>query len=253
MVGVVLKRSVPVAQPEPQLVIQRQSFEPEMLSIPGGTFLMGSPASESGREGDENQHQVNVRAFKLSKYETTFEEYDVFARETGRQLPQDQGWGRGRRPVINVSWHDAVAYAEWLSGKTGKRYRLPTEAEWEYAARAKSRSAYPWGDDIGRNKANCDGCGSRWDVKQTAPVGQFGANQWGLHDMHGNVYEWTCSDYEDPYNGAEQECVSGQSNVDRALRGGSWDDAPRDVRSADRFNYWPDDPDNDTGFRLSQD
>ena len=256
VVGVVLKRSVPVLVsqgPAPDPVAQHELYEPVMLDIPGGSFMMGSPASETGRDADESQHRVSIKAFKLSKNEATFEQYDAFARETGRKLPDDEGWGRGKRPVINVSWQDAMAYTEWLSGKTGKRYRLPTEAEWEYAARAGSASAYPWGESIGRNNANCDGCGSRWDDKETAPVGQFSANRWGLHDMHGNVYEWTCSGYRNLYDGAEKRCESRQSNVYRALRGGSWVYMPRHARSTNRLGDRPRSADNDVGFRVAQD
>ena len=142
----------------------------------------------------------NFQSFALSKCEVTFEEYAPFAAATGRRT-NDAGRGRGSRPVINVSWDDAVAYTEWLSEQTGKRYRLPSEAEWEYAAclqrgaprrqaRAGTTTKYSWGKKIGRNLANCNGCGSRWDDEKTAPVGSFPANAWGLHDMHGNVWEW---------------------------------------------------------------
>jgi len=109
----------------------------------------------------------------------------------GGYQPSDNGWGRGNRPVINVSWDDAQNYIQWLSHKTGKAYRLPSEQEWEIAARAGTTSDYYWGNDIGRNHANCDGCGSEWDNKKTAPVGSFKPNAFGLYDMMGNVWEWT--------------------------------------------------------------
>jgi formylglycine-generating enzyme required for sulfatase activity len=120
----------------------------------------------------------------------TFEEYAKFATAVGRKLPEGEGWGTGNRPVINVSWKDAVAYAEWLSEQTGKRYRLPSEAEWEYAAGAGTETKYWWGNEVGINRANCDGCGSQWDNKQTAPVGSFDANPLGLYDTAGKVFEW---------------------------------------------------------------
>jgi formylglycine-generating enzyme required for sulfatase activity len=182
---------------------------PEMIFIKGGCFQMGSPESEDGHGNDERQHRVCIeKDFYIGKYEVTFADYDRFAEATGREKPDDQGWGRGNRPVIDVSWHGAIAYLEWLSEQTGQRYRLPSEAEWEYAARAGTQTAYWWGDEIGSNRANCDGCGSRWDSHQTAPVGSFPANPWGLHDTVGNVWEWTCSGYDESYGGAEGECIS---------------------------------------------
>ena len=195
---------------------------PEVVRIKGGCFRMGSPESEPGRDDDERRHEVCVGGFSIGKHEVTFAEYDRFAEATGRSRPDDRGWGREDRPVINVSWDDATEYARWLSEETGERYRLPTEAEWEYAARAGTETAYPWGDRVGHNKANCDGCGSRWDDKQTAPVGSFEANAWGLHDTVGNVWEWTCSVYDGGYGGAERRCATGSAGR-LVLRGGSWD------------------------------
>ena len=215
---------------------------PEMVRIEGGSFRMGSPVSETGRDGDEHQHEVYVESFSMGKHEVTFAEYGRFAKASGRSRPDDKGWGRGRRPVIHVSWKDATEYAQWLSEETGRRYRLPTEAEWEYAARAGTETAYPWGNSVGNGRANCDGCGSRWDDRQAAPVGSFEANGWGLHDTVGNVREWTCSEYDAGYGGAELRCASG-SDGRRVIRGGSVFNGPRGVRSANRFR-------DDTGSRL---
>ncbi len=223
---------------------------PEIVVIPAGSFMMGSPAGEKGRSDDERQHRVPIKqAFAMGKYEVTFAEYDRFAEATGREKPEDWGWGRGQRPVINVDWHDAVAYAEWLSQETGQHYRLPTEAEWEYAARAGTQTVYWWGDDIGHNKANCWGCGSQWDSKQTAPVGSFKANPWGLYDTVGNVREWTCSVYEGNYSGTEQNCARDAGSI-RVFRGGSWRNSPRFVRAALRLHFAPAGRGNDLGFRL---
>ena len=229
-----------------------RKLTPEMVRIEGGHFRMGSLVSETGRADDEHQHEVYVKSFSMGRHEVTFAEYDRFARATGRSRPDDKDWGRGRRPVINVSWHDAMAYARWLSGETGQRYRLPTEAEWEYAARAGSTTAYPWGNHVGSGHANCDGCGSRWDNRQTAPVGSFDANGWGLHDTVGNVWEWTCSESDSGYGGAERRCTSGSAGR-RVIRGGSWDYSPAGVRSAARLGYDTGYGDNDLGFRLAQD
>ena len=121
-----------------------------------------------------------------------FDEWDACASAggCGGYRPDDRGWGRGRRPVIDVSWRDAQSYVAWLSRETGEAYRLLSESEWEYAARAETATRYWWGDDIGRNRANCNVCGSRWDDESTAPAGSFAANVFGLHDVHGNVFEW---------------------------------------------------------------
>jgi len=219
---------------------------PEMVNIPAGSFMMGSA---NGDNDEKPVHEVKISVFAMSKYEVTFEEYDVFAKAVGRDLPNDQGWGRGKRPVINVTWHDAVAYTEWLSQKTGKAYRLPTEAEWEYAARAGTTIDYWWGNNIGHNNANCDGCGSQWDSQQTAPVGSFKANPFGLYDTAGNVWEWTCSRYTSTYEGNELTCDMASREA-RVLRGGSWNNDPNRVRSAYRSRSFPTDRYFNGGFRV---
>ena len=213
---------------------ERLPFEPEMVVIPGGSFRMGCVSGQNCDEDEHPVHTVRVESFELSKYEVTFEEYDRFTAATGRNPAGDSGWGRGRRPVIRVSWEDAVAYVRWLSGQTGERYRLPSEAEWEYAARAGSVTAYSWGNEIGRNRANCDGCGSQWDNRQTAPVGSFGPNGWGLHDMHGNVWEWAQDCWNDSYRGAPSDGSAWERGEcpRRVLRGGSWYFNPGALRSA---------------------
>ncbi len=239
---------------EAQRQAARAAVELEMVAIRAGRFRMGCV---SGRDcfGDEQPvHEVRVASFELSKYEVTFEEYDRFTEATGRARADDEGWGRGARPVINVSWNDARAYAAWLSAETGETYRLPTEAEWEYAARAGTSTAYSWGNEIGRNRANCDGCGSQWDNAQTAPVGSFGANAWGLHDMHGNVYEWVEDCWHENYAGAPSDGTAWTGGVcgRRVLRGGSWYDSPRFLRSADRSGDSTGDRDYFNGFRVAR-
>ena len=154
-------------------------------------------------------------------------------------------------PVEQVCFHEVQKFIKSLNARIGKRFRLPTEAEWEYAARAGTQTAYYWGEGFGINYANCNGCGSRWDDKQTAPVGSFKPNKFGLHDMLGNVWEWTCSEYKKSYDGSEQKCSVSASKY--SLRGGSWNYEPRWVRAANRnFNY-PDYGYSHIGFRLAQD
>ena len=207
---------------------------PEMVVVPSGSFMMGSPASEPERDGDEGPvHRVKIpAAFAVGKYEVTFEEWDacVTAGGCGTYRPADEGWGRGRRPVFNVNWGSAKSYVEWLSTKTGKVYRLLSESEWEYVARAGTTTAYHTGSSIASSQANFRGS------RMTVPVGAFAANGFGLHDVHGNVWEWTGDCWTDDYTNAP---VDGTVNTTgdcsrRVLRGGSWFDRPRDLRSAGR-------------------
>ena len=233
---------------------------PLMVIIPGGRFLMGSPENEPGRRSDERLHEVEVKPFAIGKYAVTFEEYDRFAAGTQREKPSDQGWGRGRRPAINVTWVDAMAYAEWLSQQTGQNYRLPTEAEWEYACRAGTTTPFYFGTTISTEQANYDGNyvydGGRKGVyrKKTVEVGQFPANAWGLHDLHGNVWEWTGSEYDEGYGGAELRIVSDpNSGSPRVRRGGSWSNVPLGLRSAFRLRGAPGGAGSSLGFRLARD
>jgi formylglycine-generating enzyme required for sulfatase activity len=240
------------------------SAGPTMVRIPAGTFLMGSPDSEPERSTDEQQHSVTIKPFAIGKYEVSFAEYDRFAKKTGRTPPDDSGWGRGDRPVINVSWDDATAYAAWLAEQTGRPYRLPTEAEWEYAARAGTDSPFWTGDCISTDQANYNGnfdyngCGAKTGVyrKQTLPVDSLAANPWGLHQVAGNVWEWTCSVYADPYDGKEMKCISNndaKSGSNRVVRGRAWDGLPSWLRSAFRNGYRPSTRGDNLGFRLAQD
>ncbi|MCX7109663.1 MAG: SUMF1/EgtB/PvdO family nonheme iron enzyme [Proteobacteria bacterium] len=229
------------------------SLGPKMVWMPTGQFRMGDLTGK-GYKGELPVHTVKItQSFAMGQYEVTFDDYDKFAKATQRELPDDISWGRGKRPVINVSWNDAVAYAQSLSTQTGKPYRLPTEAEWEFAARAETETDYWWGNELGKNRANCDGCGSQWDNQQTAPVGSFPANAWGLHDTAGNVWEWAQDCYHDNYNGSPADGTAWQQGdcANRVLRGGSWDDGGRSVRSAYRHGLGPDRRFNDLGFRLA--
>ncbi len=229
------------------------SFCPEMVVVPAGSFMMGSPETEKDRGKDEGpQRKVTItQPFAVSKFEVTFDAWNACIDAGGCQhRPDNSGWGSGNRPVINVSWDDITKqYLPWLSKVTGQTYRLLTEAEWEYAARAGTTTAYSWGDDAGKGNAN----GSQWDIKQTAPVGSFKANAWGLYDMHGNVWEWVQDCYEDSYAGAPTDGSSvSEQNCSRVLRGGSWDYDPRFMRAARRIGIDPGVRDNNIGFRVGR-
>ena len=259
---------------------------PEMVRISGGSFWMGSPESKAGRFDDERRHEVHVESFSIGKHEVTRGQYAAFIRETGHAVGDacwtyDSGeWksrsGRSWRspgygqtdthPVVCVSWDDATAYAEWLSSVTGREYRLPTEVEWEYAARAGTQTSRHWGEDPSRacEYANVADRTAKeeysdWTIHacrdgqvHTAPVGEYRANGWGLHDMLGNVWEWTCSEYDGGYGGAEKRCVSGGDGR-RVIRGGSWYGEPGRVRSAARYGVGTDYRHSLVGFRLAQD
>jgi formylglycine-generating enzyme required for sulfatase activity len=207
----------------------------EWVAIPSGTFMMGSPDSETDRKKHEGpRHQVTLSGFKMSKYEVTFVQYDAFCEATGRRKPYDYGWGRGNRPVINVSWNDATDFAQWMG------CRLPTEAEWEYACRAGTSTPFNTGGCLSTAQANYDGrhpyqyCNEGSRMQSTQPVGSYAPNAWGLFDMHGNVYEW-CSDWFGSYPSSAQTNPSGPASGSyRVLRGGSWDFLGRHCRSAHR-------------------
>jgi formylglycine-generating enzyme required for sulfatase activity len=225
-----------------------------MVEFPVGRFMMGSA---DGDADDRPRHEVLIqRPVAVGKFEVTFAEWEVCAADGGclkNKSPSDEGWGKARRPVINVSWNDAKEYLTWLSRKTGKPYRLLSEAEWEYAARAGTSTKYAFGDSIDKQQARfSDG---KPGVGQTVEVGSFAANAWGLHDMHGNVWEWVEDCYvpsylEAPSDGSART-IPGCSS--RVLRGGSWDYDPRDLRSAVRYKlplaYRVD----EIGFRVARD
>ena len=224
---------------EPGQGFKECAYCPEMVVVPAGAFTMGSPANEKDRQSNENpQHKVTIaKPFAVSKFEVTFDEWDACVILGGCVYQaSDNGWGRGTRPVISITWDDAQAYVGWLSRQTGRLYRLLSEAEWEYAARAGSDKAYSWGDEVGEGNANCNGCGSQWGGRQTAPVRSFAPNVFGLHDMHGNVAEWVQDCYQGNYNGAPVDgsaWTTGNCNA-RVLRGGSWGLRPLNLRSAFR-------------------
>jgi formylglycine-generating enzyme required for sulfatase activity len=236
---------------------------PAMLAVPAGTFMMGSPTSELFR-GAETQHRVTVPAFAIGKYEVTFEEWDACVADggCGGFKPDDQGWGRGKLPVIGVSFDDAQAYIAWLNAKTGKHYRLPSESEWEYAARGGGAAAFSFGDSITSEQANYDGStgyngGAPGPNRQkTIAVGSFPANAFGLYDMHGNVWEWVQDCWSDEYtaaNPSDGKPFLGNDCNGRVMRGGSWEDYAGDVRAAARVGSNRDDQTWADGFRVARD
>ena len=225
---------------------------PRMVQMPAGSFTMGSTVTSANFD-ERPHHEVTLSAFAMGKFEVTFEEYDRFARDTGHHFPSDAGWGRGRRPVINVNWDEAAAYARWLSEQTGHTYRLPTEAEWEYAARAGTVSHFWWGNEpVAEGRANCFDCGSQWDGVKTAAVGSFPANSVGLHEIAGNVMEWVQDCYLPDYQVAST--VGAAVNLTpcdvRVVRGGSYSDPLDTLRSAARSRRVPQSRIDNLGFRV---
>ena len=217
---------------------------PEMVVVPSGSFTMGSKEDAS----EMPPHKVTIKApFAVSRFAITFDEWDAAGLA---HKPGDEDWGRGRRPVINVSWEHARAYASWLSQKTGKTYRLLSEAEWEYSCRAGATTKYAFGDTITQRQA-------QFSAKQTTEVGTFPPNAWGLYDTHGNVWEWCEDNWRDNYQGAPDDgsvwagCGDASMHI---LRGGSWIILTPDIlRSASRCRDQPDDRGSYIGFRVTTD
>ena len=233
---------------------------PRMVVIPAGEFTMGSPLAE---QGAETQHRVTIAApFAVGKFEITFDEWDACVQEggCGGYRPDDEGWGRGNRPVINVSWEGAQTYAAWLGRKSGKPYRLLSEAEWEYAARAGTTTRFFYGEALSPDLANYDGSTdgsgpSEVNRQRTLPVGSFPANGFGLHDMHGNVAEWVEDCWHDDYTAGAP--TDGAAWVDRncdgrVVRGGSWEDSQVEHRSAARTGGYKGDQFYTDGVRIAR-
>ena len=208
---------------------------PEMIVIPAGKFTMGSA---KGKKREQPVRQVVIpNSLAVGRHEITFDEWDACHAGGGcAKLPFDRGWGRGKRPVINVLARDIDEYLKWMSKKTGHVYRLPSEAEWEYAARAGSESAYSWGDEMIQGKANCRECGSEWSGEKTAPVGMFEPNPWGLFDVHGNVLELVADCWFDSHESAPKDALPRRA-IDcrsKVVKGGAWYYLPNLARSAAR-------------------
>jgi formylglycine-generating enzyme required for sulfatase activity len=231
---------------------------PEMVVVPNGKLFMGSPPDEKGRNDLEGpQHWVTfAKPFAVSKFEVTFDEWDACV-AYGDCDPRigNSDWERSGRPAINITYDDALQYVAWLSRMTGKPYRLLSEAEWEYAARAGTTTAYFWGEEIENGHANCESCGSQWDNRQTAPVRSFAPNAFGLHNMHGNVWEWVEDCAHSNYNGAPEDGSAWMTGGDCSQhigRGGSWNNPPEDLRAARRIRNSHDFRNSNLGFRVAR-
>ncbi len=245
---------LPTAEPMP--------LEPERVFIKGGTFKMGIALGlvrrfldevGGGFVDDKREHEVTVSDFYIGKYEVTFAQYDAFCEATDKKKPDDGGMGRDNRPVMNISWYGSVAYCEWLSAQTGKKYRLPTEAEWEYACRAGTSTLYSWGDSE-REEKDYAWCrtNSGW---KTHEVGGKKPNAFGLYDMHGNVGEWCADWYEtDYYKRSPRDNPKGPSSSDvRVVRGGIYFDYGSGLRSGTRDFFMPYESCNWYGLRVVRD
>jgi len=229
---------------------------PEMVEIPAGKFMMGSTDGDSD---EKPPHEIHIdKPIAVGRYEITFDEWEGCVKDGGcvkNKTPNDDGLGRGRHPVINVSWMDAREYVDWLSRKTGKTYRLLSEAEWEYAARAGTTTKYAFGDTLNAKQAKFSG--GKQGIGETAEVGSFPPNNWGLYDMHGNVWEWVEDCYspsyaDTPTDGSARAGVPECLGAARVLRGGSWDYGPEDLRSALRYHLPPIYRVNEIGFRVAR-
>jgi formylglycine-generating enzyme required for sulfatase activity len=234
------------------------SYGPKMVLIPAGKFRMGD-IQRTGYNNEQPLHEVSMERFAIGRYPVTVYEFKQFVNATGYKTEAEKGhetdvlkglnWRNpsfsqtDNHPVVCVTWNDALAYIEWLSEQTRQKYRLPTEAEWEYAARAGTETKYWWGNDIDESKANYS-----WNLTKTSPVGSYAANKFGLYDTVGNVWEWICSEYTNKYNGNEKQCVTNASRF--VLRGGSWYDVSGFVRSASRDRNTPTVRDVIYGFRM---
>ncbi len=236
----------------PGETIQSCDTCPVMVVVPSGQFMMGS---ETGRDNEKPVHLVNIKEFMISQTEVTFQQWDeCYAQGGCEHRPDDEQTGRNQQAVMRVNWYDAQQYLSWINKKTAQKYRLPTESEWEYAARAGSTTAYPWGDDVGVNRANCSGCQVQ-NMSIMNQVENFAANAFGLYDMHGNVWEWTQDCWHPNYLGAPSDNQAWEPNgCDQfVVRGGSGGNPPEEIRSAARGAMAAGKRLNSLGFRIASD
>jgi formylglycine-generating enzyme required for sulfatase activity len=253
----IAQAQTPSSAPTPGTTFRDCSQCPEMVVVPAGKFMMGW---DDGDEDERPAHEVVIaKPFAVGKFEVTFDEFDACTADGGclkHPLPNDAGWGRGRRPVIAMPWIWLDGYLEWLSRKTGKHYRLLTEAEWEYAARAGTTTKYAFGDTITHDQANFSA--GQHGQGRTVEVGSYPPNAWGLHDMHGNVWEWVEDCYEPSYDfNGKKTPADGSAHTylgcpTRVARGGSWDYEANDLRSSLRYAVKPAYGVDEIGFRVAR-
>lgn len=235
-----------------------------MVDIPGGEFMMGDSVGDGSRD-ETPVHKVQIKPFRMGAREVTMDQYDAYVRSVGdaatknndhlnQVMLEDNGWGRGQRPAINVSWEEAHMYIEWLNKQTGRKFRLPSEAEWEYAARAGAQTNYPWGNQFSAANANGN---SKSALGKTAEVGSFPPNKFGLFDMVGNVNEWVEDCYHDSYAGAPGDgsawTVGPTCSGRRISRGGSWYSDLTNLRVSQRNGVNITSRNGNLGFRLAED
>jgi len=226
---------------------------PQMVIVPAGRFRMGGVSAVAVDEVPK--HEVSINSFAISSHEITYAEYDRFASATGRKKPSSNGWDRKTHPLVNISWDDALAYTQWLSQQTGHKYRIPSEAEWEYAARGGSFSKYWWGSKVGVEKAHCFDCRSGYQLTKPTKVGQFEANPFGLFDTAGNVYEWVYDCYHPNYSGAPANgsVWEGGDCSQRVARGGSYLNPSSEMRVSNRAKFPANQANKTVGLRLARD
>jgi formylglycine-generating enzyme required for sulfatase activity len=253
----------PEPEPEPVSVGKFDPFSdqlksggrgPLMIRIPAGKFRMG--ATSGVLSADEvPKHTVTIQSFMASVYEITYAEYDKFAKATKRKKPDSSGWDRKTQPVNNVSWDDALAYTRWLSKQTGKKYRLLSESEWEYAARAGTTASFWWGRTAGSGNAHCFNCKSEFNTSKPAKVGTYKPNQFGLYDTAGNLFEWVYDCYHRNYKNAPTDgsvWEGGDCKV-RIVRGGAYHSPASSMRVENREKFKSSRGQYNVGFRLARD
>ena len=225
-----------------------------MIQVPGGKFRMGGPSVIVSSD-EVPRREVVVSSFMVSIYEVTFAEYDRFANATGRKKPSGKGWDRKTHPVVGVSWDDAIAYTRWLSKQTGKRYRLLSEAEWEYAARAGTTTSFWWGTRPGEGNAHCFDCKTDFSTSKPARVGTYKPNAFGLYDTAGNLFEWVQDCYHKNYDDAPLDgsvWEGGDCDV-RVVRGGAYGSPADSMRVENREKFKSGKGQYNVGIRVARD